>query len=138
MSLSKRVAVVVLCLVALTLVASVAVASGVKLLPVGDEPGASGSGTLTIQLKSYPGWGGPTYNYVVTLKLKCTGLRPGQTYRAGTYGTADSEGVADAKGGLVISASGEYPASWGPPSKWVGVGRRDPEGWVTVLLGQAK
>ena len=137
MSLSKRARLLVPCLVALALPAAIAVAANAKLLPTGDEPSASGTATLVVHVKSYS-WGGGYWDvYAVTLKVKCTGLRPGQTYRADTSGVY-KEGVADAKGVLVISAYGEYSTSSPPPTE-VGVARRDPgEALIGVLSGWVK
>jgi hypothetical protein len=127
MSLSKRVQMVVLCLIVVALSAAAAaplMQGTAKLQPVvgGDEPNASGSASLQqTGWVVYPGGGRiPTF----TLSIRCTGLTPGATY-AGPWVSA----TADRKGSLVMDGK------WTGRPNVVEVSRLDPGMYVLVLEG---
>ena len=152
MRLSKRVVLAVLCLVAVAVVAPVALAASVKLVPVAGngEPNPAGSANVSYHVKSF--WQGGPYGgriwvtrYLVSLHVKCTGLTPNAEYSAHTSPSGSAAVVgwtrrADAEGNLAISDRGSWHISWGPPTS-VSVVRHPTEpngGLVPVLYGTVK
>jgi hypothetical protein len=106
-----------------------------KLLPVGDEPHASGVVTMTLIHGSVSG----TFDGSVS----CTGLTPGATYELwGTIGQRDIDFgnyVANRKGKVAVSFYGVYGdnSAAGPPTEFeVYRIEIEPTGNVLVLSGK--
>jgi hypothetical protein len=130
MTLSKRAAVAVLCLIVVALPVAAApsgrLASGVATLqPCGDEPSAAGTARL-----NQTGWGGPYGAFPFgTFSVRCTGLTPGATYAVLLPSMLPCAGTAGSRGTVVIK--GDF---WAKPTEFQ-VYRTDATANVLVLSG---
>jgi hypothetical protein len=111
MSLSKRVVLTVLCLVAVALPAAAPAAptrydGTVTLQPVGDEPTASGSAKVSCGwVYGHYGWGGYGYGWHLegTVSVSCKGLTPSKEYAVLPGVFPPPSGIANQKGVLTIT-----------------------------------
>jgi hypothetical protein len=109
-----------------------------SLMPVGDEPSASGEATCTAKRILVHG-AAAGYGWEGKVKVNCSGLTPGESYIFVASGARvqikpvdiSDDGVADEAGELDLECS--YRAQTKP--NFVKVYRIDPQGRVLVLSG---
>jgi hypothetical protein len=130
MTSMTRVRLVVLPLIAAAVLASgaaTALGAGIQLTPVGDEPNASGTATLSSVHYRGP-WRAPYWSG--TSHVTCRGLRPGATYTINGYRSFTADAKGNGAGRITVGGDGNGEGWWNPAM--VTVQRDD---GTTVLAG---